>query len=101
MAHTPPLLLRHPNLLERMTTLFADLNDNPTLQEAFIKSPDKVIGEGALPRAAVSEQVSVVNEFIFSALANEGLQRWFQGYRNDIDKRHYPDEQKLLDLARA
>src|SRR5262249_44469645 len=75
--------------------------NNVTLQEVFIKSPEKMFDEGALPCPTISGNVPVVNEFIFSVLGNDGLQRWFQKYRMDIDKRDCSNDQKLLDLARA
>jgi hypothetical protein len=101
MVHTSGLLLRNPPLVKRIATLFAELNEDAALQAAFIKSPKEVVGEAVLPSAAAPRQASAVNEFIFSVLADERLQRWLEKYRSHPDGQDHSAEQTLRSLGRA
>jgi hypothetical protein len=95
------LLLENRRLSRRVVTLFNELNEDESLQEAFIESPIEVIGQEVLRKTYNPEQASAVNKFIFSVLANERLQQWSAEYDRENAGRDLTAEQRLQYLAKA
>lgn len=86
MTNSSPLLLKTPALLKRVETLFAELKENTALQSAFMHSPEKVIGESALPSAGSGLQASKVSQFVFSVLQSEKWRRWQEQHRGELQR---------------
>lgn len=95
------LLLENRKLSRRVATLFIELDEDESLQRAFIESPAEVIGQEVLRKTYTPEQASAVNKFIFSVLANERLQQWSGEYDRENAGRELSTEKRLQDLSRA
>ena len=82
MSQSAGLLLKEPNLLEKIVELFDKLKTNTGLQSEFVNSPDRVFNEVGLC-ATKSEGAAEAIQFLFSVLTSEKLQNWLRQYEEN------------------
>jgi len=93
------LVLRDRQLTDRLGSFFVDLDHDRALQRSFIDSPAEVLGGELAGRSLSVDQAAAVNQFVYSALANEDLRAWAETY-----DREHPEadrNQRLRDFGEA
>jgi hypothetical protein len=100
MSQQIGLLLKEPNLVESIASIFQRLKTNPSLQSDFMNSPAKILEGSALSRNE-PYRPSIVGQFLFSVLSDERLARWLERYKNELGEEARSRERVLRDFSQA
>ena len=96
-----PLILKRGDLQRDTAALFANLREDASAREQFIKDPARHLSERVIKQQLPPQRISDANRVLFTMLANDGFRHWLDEYQANPSGKQVSQEQFGSDFAKA